>query len=171
MMTETTVEILFDKGCSETLSNSVLEGVLYESMKRVPLPSYTAEELAFAREIKQYLSLPMSDFILPWKHMDILLAGSSDVGDASKIMPTAQFVAATVVPGTPGHSWQMVAQGKSGTAKKGMLYAAQVLADAGKTLLENPELIRKAKAEFREEMNERLYICPIPKEIQPHIHL
>lgn len=92
MMTETTVEILFDKGCSETLSNSVLEGVLYESMKRVPLPSYTAEELAFAREIKQtisesdvasdmsisylpprqrqtyikqYLSLPMSDFILP----------------------------------------------------------------------------------------------------------
>lgn len=87
MMTETTVAILFDKGCSETLSNSVLEGVLYESMKRVPLPSYTAEEFSFAREIKQYPSLPMSDFILPWKHMDILLAGSSDVGDASKIMP------------------------------------------------------------------------------------
>ena len=30
MMTETEVQIVFDKGCSETLSNPVLEGVLYD---------------------------------------------------------------------------------------------------------------------------------------------
>ena len=195
MMTETEVEIIFDKACSSTLSNAVLEDVLYRSMQRIPLPEYTEEELAFVKAVKDTYSdldpssdlsisfLPnrekrlyakrfreslMADFIVEHHHLDVNVAGSSDVGDVSQTVPTAQFVAATAAPGTPGHSWQMVSQGKSGTALKGMLYAAAVLADAGKQLVEDPPLLAKAKEEFAEETGGQKYQCPIPDYIQPH---
>ena len=195
MMTETEVQIVFDKGCSETLSNSILEDVLYNSMKRIPLPNYTHEELSYAAAIHEtcclfdpsgdlslgflpskkkqyyaniYRNKIMADFIVEHNHLDIFVPGSSDVGDASKTVPTAQFIAATATPGTPAHSWQMTAQGKSGTAAKGMWYAAQVLADAGKSLIENPSLVEKAKKEFLESTAGAPYKCPIPDNILPH---
>ena len=64
--------------------------------------------------------------------------------------------------------WQMTAQGKSGTAAKGMWYAAQVLADAAITLVQNPALIQKAQQEFREATEGKPYECPIPANIPPH---
>ena len=194
-MTETKVEILIDKAVSSTLSNAVLEDVLYQSMKKVPLPEYTAEELDFAKAIKDsykdidpagdlsisflpnrerrrcaalYRESPMMDFVIEHHHLDVFVPGSSDVGDASRVVPTAQFVAATFTPGTPGHSWQMVAQGKSSIAMKGMLYAAKVLAEAGKQLIEDPELLKKAKEEFIEATEGKPYLSPIPKHIKPH---
>ena len=195
LMTETKVEILFDKAVSSTLSNAVLEDVLYQSMKKVPLPEYTAEELDFAKAIKDsykdidpagdlsisflpnrerrrcaalYRESPMMDFVIEHHHLDVFVPGSSDVGDASRVVPTAQFVAATFTPGTPGHSWQMVAQGKNSIAMKGMLYAAKVLAEAGKQLIEDPELLKKAKEEFIETTEGKPYLSPIPKHIKPH---
>lgn len=197
MMTETQVEIVFDKACSNVISNSVLEQLLYESMIRVPLPAYTEEELRFAAEMKKtiteedigsdmslvfltgakkrsmeakYRDLIMADFVVPHSHEDIYIAGSSDVGDCSHVVPTAQFAGGCFVPGTPGHSWQMVSQGKSGTAVKGMLYAASVLADAAVRVIEEPEIAEKAREEFVEVTGGQAYICPIPPEIQPNMN-
>lgn len=197
LMTETQVEICFDKACSNVLSNSVLEQLLYESMLAVPLPRYTSDELAFARAIQdtfrqvapindlslmgvvgprkaqlaqRYRELPMADFVVEHRHQEINIPGSSDVGDCSHVVPTAQFIGACFAPGTPAHSWQMVAQGKSGAAVKGMLYAAQVLAHAGRTILEHPALVQQAKAEFLERTAGTPYVCPIPPEILPNRH-
>lgn len=195
LMTETELEICFDKACSNTISNSVLENVLYQSMLRIPLPHYTEEELCFARRIRDtYQSLSMENdlalsflpnvkrrvyagklaemevaqFVVPHEHLDVYIAGSSDVGDCSHVVPTAQFVAGTATPGTPGHSWQMVSQGRCSTAEKGMIYAAEVLADAVKTIFENPELAVQAKAEFLAVTEGKPYVCPIPADIKPH---
>lgn len=195
LRTETELEICFDKACSNTISNSVLEDVLYQSMLRIPLPHYTEEELRFARRIRDtYRSLSMENdlalsflpnvkrrvyarklaetemaqFVVPHEHLDVYIAGSSDVGDCSHVVPTAQFVAGTATPGTPGHSWQMVSQGRCSTAEKGMLYAAEVLADAVKTIFENPELAVQAKAEFLAVTEGKPYVCPIPVDIKPH---
>lgn len=139
MMTETEVEIIFDKAASSTLSNAVLEDVLYNSMQNVPLPVYSETELSFMKAVKdtfrdldpaadmsisflpnrekrryaeQYNHALMANFIVEHHHLDVNVAGSSDVGDVSHTVPTAQFVAATAAPGTPAHSWQMVALGK-----------------------------------------------------------
>lgn len=194
-MTGTTVDIVFDKACSNVLSNRVLEQVLYESMQRVPLPSYTEEELALAGEFQKTISetdlasdmsfvflsgaekrktmaklreQPLASFVLPYSHRDVDIPGSSDVGDCSHVVPTAQFVAGCFVPGTPAHSWQMVAEGKTGFALKGMLYAANVLADAARQLILHPELLEQAKAEFAEATEGASYVCPIPQEIRPN---
>ena len=52
LMTETEVEIIFDKACSNIISNNILEDILYESMLETPLPNYTDEELKFASNMK-----------------------------------------------------------------------------------------------------------------------
>lgn len=195
LMTDATLSVHFDKACSNTLSNAVLEQLLYENMCRVPLPVYTQAELDFAGQIQQtfppenlasdislsWLSgaakrramevlrpLTMANAVAPHQHLDTSVAGSSDVGDCSHVTPTAQFISGCFVPGTPGHSWQMVAQGKSGTAVKGMLYAAQVLAGAVQALLDDPALLAAARREFEESTGGKPYACPIPPQVAPH---
>ncbi len=196
LMTETQLEIAFDKACSNVLSNAVLEQLLYASMLAVPLPQYTAQELAYAARFKatyaaepgddlsllgvtgsakrqlvqRYRVLPMADFVVPYSHQELCVPGSSDVGDCSHVVPTAQFVGACFAPGTPAHSWQMVAQGKSPLAVKGMLYAAAVLAHAGRQLLAQPQLAMRAREEFLRETGGQPYQCPIPPEVLPNMH-
>ena len=41
------------------------------------------------------------------------MMGSTDVGDVSWVVPTVQARGATYAIGTPGHSWQLTAQGKT----------------------------------------------------------
>lgn len=197
MMTETEVQIVFDKACSNIISNEVLEKVLYNSMKKVPLPIYSEKALEFTQEIKktisdndlnsdmsllfvshtrkkqlvnEYKKIPMTNFIVDYSHQETFIPGSSDVGDCSHVVPTAQFVGACFVPGTSGHSWQMVSQGKEEIAIKGMMYAAKVLADASITLIENPKLIELAKEEFLITTDGKGYSCPIPPEIKPNMN-
>ena len=100
--------------------------------------------------------------------MDI--PGSSDVGDCGHVVPTGQFIGACFAPGTPAHSWQMVAQGKSGTAVKGMLYAAKVLAYAGQKIFENPEISEAAHREFIDKTGGKPYSCPIPPDVLPNMN-
>lgn len=196
LMTDTKLEIIFDKACSNVLSNSVLEGLLYKSMLAVDLPTYTLAEVEYARKFKKtispqdiasdlslvalgsamkkkahasYARLPVADFVLDHEHQDIFLAGSSDVGDTSHVVPTAQFTAACFVPGTPAHSWQMVAQGKSSIALKGMFYAADVLATAAKEIIDDGSYVTEAQAEFKIVTEGQSYVCPIPAEVKPNI--
>ena len=58
------------------------------------------------------------------------MMGSTDVGDVSWVVPTAQIRGATHAIGTPGHSWQVTAQGKTPAAHKGMVHVAKVMAAA-----------------------------------------
>ena len=94
---------------------------------------------------------------------------SSDVGDVSWNCPVAQINAATMPAGVPMHSWQMVAVGKTPMAKKGMLYAAKVMAASAIDALEDPEIIRRAKEELLRRTGGKTYQPPIPAEIQPKI--
>lgn len=195
LMTETECEIIFDKACSDYMPNNTLEQFLYANFKEVGIPQLTEIEKNLARDMKQSLAVAdisndlkmaselmggagkeiinqlkekdMSDVILPHVHMSMLLPGSTDVGDVSWIVPTAQLGVACNVFGTPGHSWQSVSQGATGLAHKGMLVAGKVMARTILDVLENPEIITKAKVELREKLNGATYVSPIPPEIKP----
>ena len=39
-------------GTSDTLSNTVLEELLYKNLQETPLPAYTEEEVAYAQALK-----------------------------------------------------------------------------------------------------------------------
>ena len=102
-------------------------------------------------------------------HSEECTPGSTDVGDVSWVVPTAQINANCYSYGAGGHSWQWVAQGKSSLASKGMLLAAEVMADAVITCFTHPELIAQAQDEFRQRLNGQTYVSLIPKEVSPHI--
>lgn len=194
LMTGTSVNIKFIKACSNTVLNYTLEKVLHQNMEEIPLPEYTQEDIAFAEainasvenksepferlirrapteEIAEFLrqnsGKPINDFIVPLIHSEEAGGGSTDVGDVSWVCPTAQISTATWASETPGHSWQIVSQGKSDLAHKSTLYAGKVIAGAIVDLLENLEIIEKAKEEKYKKLNGEPYKCPIPKGVVP----
>ena len=162
-----------------------------------PYPSFTAEELEYAKKIRatysddtlesdlcvsgcpesdkrnylqQMKQAALMDTVKEYRHQGITVLGSSDVGDCSQVVPTAQFTGACFTPGTPGHSWQMVTQGKSSYAIKVMLWGARVLARAALQAVFHPEIVESAKQAFTETTGGRKYVCPIPAEIKPKSH-
>lgn len=196
LMTETTVEHQLMKSCANFVSNQTLEQVCYDAMQEVGVPTYTDEEYALARQFvatepvgadrsyqdmvqdhlqrenKQFLLQKKSgdfyDFIVPYESMHLTRTegGSTDVGDVSWMCPTAQIHAAAWAPNTPGHTWQVVAQGKSSYAHKGMLFAGKVIALTAMRLMQQPALLEQAKEEHRLAIQGQTYI-PIPADVHP----
>lgn len=194
LMTETSVFIKFDKACSNYIPNHTLGQVMQEKLDSYGLPSYTDEEMDYAKAMSEKITAndklsvcneiskisgekpsrilaklgdkPFFDEVASYKPLGHTLMGSTDVGDVSWVVPTAQFWGTCFVAGTPLHSWQLVSQGKTALAHKGMLQAAKVLADSALVLFANPELVEKAKQELKEERGGN-YESPIPKEVKP----
>jgi aminobenzoyl-glutamate utilization protein B len=196
MMTGTTLRVRFIDGCSDTVPNRVLEELAFRNLAAVPLPDYTPEDLDFARRLiasfpvpakpvaREYADVldpaelariealsehgaaPINRFVLPYRHTERVHMGSSDVGDVSWQTPTVQIYAACRAAGSPGHSWQNVASGKSPLGYKGMLYAAKVMAGIAADLFAAPETLAAARAEL-ERLTAGGYQCAIPPEAGP----
>lgn len=190
LMTETTVTRRQIDGTANTLSNTVLENLLFDNLNQAPLPVYTEADWAYATALKQTYpaELPgqvtmddpavkkfvlehtdsgkkaLNNFVMPYVPSNAYSPGSTDVGDVSWLTPTAQITTAAWPSGAPGHSWQIVACGKSGFAYKGLLYAAKVLAGTAADLMTDPALLQKVREEFQVTAAEG-YDCPIGPEV------
>ena len=192
LMTDTSFTTRQLDGTASTLGNQTLEEVMYENLKQVPIPEYTAQEREFAHRLRQTFpaELPgeltasnpavrafvlketdagkrdINDFIMPYYPSWAYSPGSTDVGDVSWLTPTAQFSTACRVSGSPGHSWQNVSIGRTSFAHKGVLQAAKVLAGTAADLMTDPALLKKAREEFEIAAAEG-YDCPIGPEVKP----
>lgn len=195
LMTGTTMEIVFDKACSNLILNSALDEIIHQKLVEVGPVPFNEEDLQFCREIRDTMTdqekngllemlgpalgdtgrellkllgdKAIHDFIPPYITTSTVLPGSTDVADVSWIVPTAQFFNTCYAVGTPVHSWQLVAQGKSGLTHSGMLHAGEVLALTALDLFRNPEQVIKAKEELNRRLDNRDYICPIPPGVTP----
>ena len=193
LMTETTCERKFIDGLAETIPNHALEAVLYRNFEQTGVPTYTQAEAEFAEKIAASYDaaghLPgtgsedsayaaqvqtllhggaMNDVLLPLYQGEAFCPGSTDVGDVSWECPTAQLHVAAWPNGCPGHSWQNVSCAKSDTGRKAALYAGKVLCGAAIDLMESPEILQTAQAEFRQRTAAG-YSCPIPPDAVPTI--
>ncbi|MCI8658683.1 MAG: amidohydrolase [Lachnospiraceae bacterium] len=194
MMTDTTFERQFIDGLADTISNHVLEQVLYDNFKELGVPSYTSEEHHFAdalaetypgsneipgiaakydKEAKEQIKAlrekaghAMNEFLAPLYKGEAFQAGSTDVGDVSWLTPTAQIHVASWPNGCPGHSWQNVSCDGTEIGHKAAVHAGKVLAAAVIDLLEKPEILKEARKEF-ERYTKEGYVCPIPKDAVP----
>ena len=195
MMTETTVEIYFIKACSTTVLNTTLLKVMQKNLEEIPSDFFDQQDMDLAARIVDSLEergryfedlveeiqdpeqrrTALTDCANPLHSVVLPMARerqgfvSSDVGDVSWNCPVAQISTTTMPAGTPMHSWQMVAVGKSAMAHKGMLYAAKVMAASAIDALEAPAIIEQAKKEFQERTGGRSYDPPIPVGIKPRI--
>ena len=193
LITGTTVDIKQVAAYSNLINNDTLADLVQENLEHVVPIGYTEEELAYAKKFQgviteldkegmkdqaaaiggkehkqELLEQPMWDLIVD-KNSAYGGGGSTDVGDVSWVVPTAQVYTSCYAAGTALHSWQAVAQGKSSIAHKGMLAAAKVMAYVGAELLLNPELIERAKADWKEELDGETYPNPLPADLKPSI--
>ncbi len=148
--TGTTVEHEMIHGIYNLLPNETIGRLLHKHLTDVGGFAYDDEERAFAEAIQEHLQQPRpigsQEDVAPWKRTPA--GGSTDVADVSWVTPTAQFRAATWVPGTPAHSWMAVAAGGTSIGQKGMHIAARVLARTAAELLTDPAPLEAAKAEL-----------------------
>jgi aminobenzoyl-glutamate utilization protein B len=187
LMTETTVTTKVVSAVSNLLGNTPLEEAMQRQLDRLGPPPFDAADRKYAAEIQGTLTqediasayaragvparkdTPLCDFILPREARGAAMMGSTDVGDVSWVVPTVQARVATHAIGTPGHSWQITAQGKSGQAKKGMVNAAKAMAGVAVDALGDPALIARAKADLAARTEATPYECPLPADVQPPI--
>ncbi|USG67441.1 M20 family metallopeptidase [Brevibacillus ruminantium] len=185
LMTGTVVEIVFDKACSNLVQNQTLEEVMYRNYQELGVPVHDEEELKLAKAVRATLSpeelqtsqkefpggpdADMVTWLNPYNGDLIPLNGSTDVGDVSRITPTAQCTTACFVNGSTLHSWQWVSLGGTSIGHKGMLHAGKVMASTAIDMLQHPELIEKAQEELRQRMGGKPYVCPIPEGVQPSV--
>jgi aminobenzoyl-glutamate utilization protein B len=125
----------------------------------------------YGREAQVHLAAmngsPLFTGILPNTDSDYVLPGSTDVGDVSWVTPTAQISTTCQAFGTPGHSWQIVAQSGMGIGQKGMLYAGKVMALTAVEFIAKPELVKAAREEFERAVRKTPYVCPIADGVKP----
>ena len=187
LMTETQVDVKVVSAVSNLLGNTPLEEAMQRQMERLGPPPFDAADRKYAAEIQATLTQediasayaragvaanrdnPLSDFIVPLGTKGAAMMGSTDVGDVSWAIPTVQARVATHAIGTPGHSWQITAQGKSGQAKKGLVHAAKIMAAVAVEALADPTLLARAKADHQARTQVTPYECPLPADIRPPI--
>ncbi|MDU6491300.1 M20 family metallopeptidase [Bradyrhizobium sp.] len=184
MMTETKVEMKIISAVSNILPNTPLEEALYGIMEELGPPHFDENDRDFAGQIQAtltekdiesvYYSIgmeptdkPLADFLVPLNTKRNPQIGSTDVGDVSWVVPTVQVHAPTVAIGTPFHTWQVVAQGKSPAAHKAMVQAAKAMAGLGIKALNEPALIAAAKADLNKRTLRTPYVSPLPADVEP----
>jgi aminobenzoyl-glutamate utilization protein B len=158
-------------------------------MREIGGPTYTDEELKFASELSKSISREEKKLTLlkskipnPSKLMDLDLdtniydpfgeeikggGGSSDVADVAWNMPTIQFRTVYTIIGAPGHSWQNVASNGTSIGRKSTVFASKVMAASVVDLLTKPEILQRAKLEWKKKMGDRVYRSPLPPDLKP----
>ena len=184
LMTQCKVDIQVISGMSNLLGNTPLERALHSNLERLGAPPFDAEDRAYAEKIRATVrrddivsahsrfglpvtEAPLADGIVPLDARGSKMVGSTDVGDVSWKVPTVQARGATYAIGTPGHSWQLTAQGKSPLAHKGMVHVAKAMAGTAIDLLQDPALLQSAQAEHRARLAATPYESPLPDGLAP----
>jgi aminobenzoyl-glutamate utilization protein B len=186
MMTETKVEMQVVSAVSNLLYNTPLAEAMQRVFDRLGGPGFDKADHDFAAKIQATLGPediasayrkvgveprpePLCDYVLPIGQMGEPMIGSTDVGDVSWAVPTVQARIATHAIGTPGHSWQITAQGVVPAAHKGLVHAAKVMAGTAMEALRQPQLVAAAKADHKRRTRGQPYACPIPDDVKPPI--
>lgn len=187
LMTGTKVSYRTVSAYADLLSVPAMEKLMMAAMQETEKPEYTEEDYAYAAK---FMLLPELSGTADAASIDqtmreeaasalasidteILPAGqtinlgSTDVGDVSWQVPTGLIGVATAATGCALHTWQIVAQGKSPLAHKGMHYAARILFTAAKQLYSSPELCEHIQADYQQQKGKRRYRSMLPDSVKP----
>lgn len=186
LMTETRVESAILSGVSNLMINTPLTDVMQDIWESMGPPAFDAVDHSFANEIQATLTpediaaswaqerleprkIALADFILPPHNEVRQMGGSTDVGDVSWVVPTVQAYGPTLTVGTQLHTWQVVAQGKSPLAHKGMVATAKAMAATGLAAMTSEQLRQAAWADLKKRQKGVDYTSPIPAGAEPPV--
>jgi len=157
-------------------------------MREIGTPTYTEEELVFARKIGEQIppreKRTMDSGCPGWEGlMDVDLntsisdpygegvvrGGSTDSADVSWQTPIAKLTTASLVLGAPIHSWMIAAVVGMSIGHKNLIVASKVLACTTLDLITRPEILKKSWEEFKKRKGGREYKSPLPPDLKPSI--
>ena len=185
LMTETSVTERRLSADAELVGNRPLEELMDANFRRLGPPRFDPADHAFARSIQATLSeadiaaayaragiapLPgeaLAERLLPLDRPPSKGVGSTDVGSVSWRVPTVQARGATYAVGTPGHTWQVVAQGKAGAAHAGLAHVAKVMAGTAADLFTQPGVLAAARTEHAARTAGAPAKFPLPPDALP----
>jgi aminobenzoyl-glutamate utilization protein B len=189
LMVGTTHRVRFLTGVHNSIPNRPLAEQIVANMRQIGAPTYSEQELAFARELGRSISPEdkrsiLSRSLLP-NAMDLVDVdldtriydpygeeekgggGSSDVADVSWNAPTTEFSTAAFIVASPGHSWQNTAISGTTIAEKSSLFAAKAMAATAIDLLTQPDLLDQVRTDWQERMKGLTYQSPLPAGLTP----
>ena len=187
LMTQTKVKSKILAGVSNLVYNETLGNVMQSNLDQLGAPEFSKEDHLYAKKYQD--TLTRKDIESAYSHagIDIVegqvlaetvvasdvkpadMGGSTDVADVSWVVPTVSLWGANYAIGTPFHSWQMTAQGKSSIAIKGMTHAAMVMAATGSDLITNKKILADAWSEHNRTIKRDSYVSPISPSASPPI--
>ena len=184
LMTGTEVTFQVVSAVSNNLVNEVMDRAMQRVLDDLGGVPFDAADHDFARAIQATLSetdlaapfravamepgpAALCDWVVPLRPGGEKMIGSTDVSDVTWAVPTTEVLVATQAIGTPGHSWQLTAQGKSAAAHKGMTHAAKAMALLAQRLIEDGALLAEAKAEHASRLARTPYQSPLPADLAP----
>jgi aminobenzoyl-glutamate utilization protein B len=188
LMARTTHKVEFLTGCYNMLPNKALSDLVVSQMREIGPPKFSEEDNKFADKLSESIDINEKMNALQksnrpgWEklkdvHFDervlddyregMVGAGSTDVSDVSWVTPTVEFSTAGSILGTPGHSWQFVAQNGMSIGHKGLIFSSKVHAACALELLTKPKLLKKVRDEWVERLAGREYKPPIPLDLKP----
>ncbi|MCK5401963.1 MAG: amidohydrolase [Flavobacteriaceae bacterium] len=158
-------------GIYEVLVNREGGQIMQSNLELLGPIEYTDEEIAFGKGIQEATGkkqVGMDSKIKPLEDTrEHPGGGSTDVGDVSWNVANINLGVTTAPKGTPWHSWAVVACGGMSIGHKGMVYASKAMAMTMADLFENPELVKKVKAEYKERKGDEVYEAIIPEGPPP----
>lgn len=186
LMTSTQVDFRVFSAVSNNLVNETMDRAMHAVLQDLGGVPFDAADHAYARAIQATLSSndiaapyrgvgmepredALCDYIIPLRPGGEKMVGSTDVSDVTWAVPTTEVLVATHAIGTPGHSWQITAQGKSPAAHKGMTHAARAMAMLGQKLIKDSALLAEAKSEHVSRLARTPYVCPLPADLAPRL--
>ena len=187
LMTQTKVKTKILAGVSNLVYNETLGNIMQGNLDQLGAPEFSKEDHLYAKKYQD--TLTRKDIESAYSHagIDIVegqvlaetvvagdvkpvdMGGSTDVADVSWVVPTVSLWGANYAIGTPFHSWQMTAQGKSSIAIKGMTHAAMVMAATGSDLISNKTILDDAWSEHNKTIEKQGYMLPISLSASPPI--
>ena len=187
LMTQTKVNTKILAGVSNLVYNETLGNIMQSNLDQLGAPEFSKEDHLYAKKYQD--TLTRKDIESAYSHagIDIVegqvlaetvvagdvkpvdMGGSTDVADVSWVVPTVSLWGANYAIGTPFHSWQMTAQGKSSIAIKGMTHAAMVMAATGSDLILNKTILDDAWSEHNKTIEKEGYMLPISLSASPPI--
>jgi aminobenzoyl-glutamate utilization protein B len=172
LATETRLEAELVNSVYNLRVNPALAALLERNLRRVGGVAYSPDERVFAERLAATFAAPEGPSGLGSERRvhpgaSAVSSSSTDLGDVSWQVPTAELHTATFVPGTPGHSWQSTACAGSAIGRRGMVVAAKTLALSALELLTVLAEVAAARSSFDAQQGGHAYRSRVPPEKAP----
>ncbi|MFC9674281.1 amidohydrolase [Streptomyces sp. NPDC056949] len=172
---QTKVQHRITSACWNQLPNKAAAELLYDNMRQIGPPAFTAEAHRLAKDLQQSLGLPevgMHDKVaeLTPPNPVFLGGGSTDVADISWNVPTVSMGAALAPIGGKFHTWSTAACAAAAPGQAAVIAAAKYLAATAVDLITQPERLKALKDEFKERTKGIEWKTALPDGYEPPMY-